>query len=244
MSFDVDHLRATEFPAVTSGGTVYLNNASTGPMPRRSLDALHAFNAMRAEPHRITLEDQFGTAARARELIARLINAEPGEIALMVNTTYGINLAARALRLGPGDVVVGCDKEFPANIYPWMALARDGVRFDMVPCQGVLPDEDAIVAALDRPGVRALAISWVSFATGYRVDLARLGRECRARGIYLVVDAMQGVGALMLDVRETPVDILACGGQKWLLSPWGTGFVYVRDELVQRLEPYAVGWMA
>ncbi len=244
MTYDIAHLRSTEFSEVTEGKTVYLNNASTGPIPRRALDALHAFNAMRAEPQRITLEHQFGTASRARELVARLINAAPAEIALMVNTSYGINLAARALGLGAGDVVIGCDKEFPANVYPWMALEREGVRFDMVPCRGALPDEDAIVAALDRPGVRALAISWVSFATGYRVDLARLGRECRSRGIYLVVDAIQGVGACALDVRDTLIDVLACGGQKWLLSPWGTGFVYVRDELVRKLEPHAVGWMA
>jgi selenocysteine lyase/cysteine desulfurase len=94
------------------------------------------------------------------------------------------------------------------------------------------------------PRVRAVTVSWVGFAAGYRADLARIGRACRERGIYFIVDAIQGLGPLTIDVRETPVDVFACGGQKWLLSPWGTGFVYVREELVRRLEPSAVGWMA
>jgi selenocysteine lyase/cysteine desulfurase len=90
----------------------------------------------------------------------------------------------------------------------------------------------SLVRALDRPEVRALTVSWVQFASGYRVDLARLGRLCRERGVWFVVDAIQGVGAATLDVRACHVDLLACGAQKWLLSPWGSGFLYVRHELV------------
>jgi selenocysteine lyase/cysteine desulfurase len=87
-----------------------------------------------------------------------------------------------------------------------------------------LPDESAILDALDQPRIKVLTLSWVSFATGYTFDLARVGRACRDRGIYFVVDAIQGVGARPLDVHACHIDVLACGGQKWLLSPWGTGF--------------------
>ncbi|HET9013159.1 MAG TPA: aminotransferase class V-fold PLP-dependent enzyme, partial [Gemmatimonadaceae bacterium] len=169
------------------------------------------------------------------------------EIALMVNTTYGLNLAARSLPLAAGDVVLGFDREFPANVYPWMALERRaGVELRLLPCgAGRLPDEEALLRAIERePRVKAVTLSWVSFATGYRVDLERIGAACRERGIYFVVDAMQGVGACTLDLSRLQVDILACGGQKWLMSPWGSGFVYVRDELLSRLEPSAVGWMS
>jgi selenocysteine lyase/cysteine desulfurase len=200
--------------------------------------------ARRAEPWRITNDDEFGTLARCRGLCAALIGAAADEIALMVNTTYGLNVAARCLPLQPGDVVVSSDREFPANVYPWMALERRGVSYQRIPCAGRLADEDAVLRALDGPRVRALTLSWVSFETGLRLDLARLGAACRERGIWFVVDAMQGVGACALDVRACHVDLLACGGQKWLLSPWGTGFLYVRRELVTRLEPQAVGWMA
>jgi selenocysteine lyase/cysteine desulfurase len=89
-----------------------------------------------------------------------------------------------------------------------------------------------------------LAVSLVQFSNGYTIDLARLSAATRASGTYLVVDGIQGVGQLPVDMTKTPVDILACGAQKWLLSPWGSGFVYVRRELVRELSPSITGWMA
>jgi cysteine desulfurase / selenocysteine lyase len=244
-AYDLAALRSVEFPWAAAGEAVYLNNASTGPLPRRTVRAVEEFSAKRAEPFRLSETLQFDTLARSRELCARLVGADPAEIALMVNTTYGINLAARALPLSPGSVVIAPDREFPANVYPWMALARSrGVHFQLVPCVDGLPDEEALLRALDGPNVKALTVSWVSFASGYRVDLAKLGRACRERGIYFVVDAIQGLGPATLDVRECAIDVLACGAQKWLLSPWGSAFAYVRAELVRQLEPDAVGWMS
>jgi cysteine desulfurase/selenocysteine lyase len=245
VSFDVEALRAREFPWAARGEAVYLNNAGTGPLPQRTLDAQARFNAARAEPFRLTEETQFGTLARARDLAARLIGAAPETIALAVNTSFGINLAAFALPLRSGDVVLAPDLEFPANVYPWMALAqRRGVIYRQLPARAGVVDEEALYRAIADTPVKAVAISWVGFATGYRVDLAEIGRACRARGAYLIVDAIQGLGPCTLDVRSCNVDILACGAQKWLLSPWGSGFVYVREELVQALEPNVVSWMA
>ena len=100
-----------------------------------------------------------------------------------------------------------------------------------------------MIAALDLPGVRVLALSWVGFASGYRFDLAAVGAACRERGITFVVDAIQGLGPSTLDVHACQVDILASGAQKWLLSPWGTGFVYVRQELIESLDPVFASWM-
>jgi len=242
---DMSALRAREYPWAVRGEQIFLNHASTGPLPQRAVDALHEVTALRAQPWRFTVELQFGTLAKARAGCARLINAEPREIALMVNTSYGLNLAARALPFQPGDVVITSDREYPSNIYPWMELeAARGVKLVRVPCDGVLPDEDAILAALDQPKVRAVVLSWVSFATGYRIDVARIGRACRERGIWFVLDAIQGIGAAALDVRAVDVDVVACGGQKWLLAPWGTGFVWLRPDLVQKLRPVDVSWMA
>jgi selenocysteine lyase/cysteine desulfurase len=243
--YDIDALRRTEFPWATRGDHVYLNHASTGPLPMRSRNALSTWTEWRGEPWRISDDMEFEVTDRARALAARLVGAAPAEIALTTNTSHGLNLAARCLPLRAGDVVLSPDREFPANVYPWMALAREGVIYERIPCTTAgLPDEQRLLEALDRPRVKVLTISWVSFATGYACDLERLGRACRERGIYFVVDAIQGVGARTLDAHACNIDILACGGQKWLLSPWGTGFAYVRGEIVPQLEPREVGWLA
>src|SRR3989442_2661190 len=114
-----------------------------------------------------------------------------------------------------------------------MLLKKQGIEVELAPCapEG-WPDEDYLVERLHDPRVRALAVSFVQFSNGYRADLGRLGAACRANGTFLVVDGIQGVGNSVLDVRETPVDILACGGQKGLLAPWGSRFVYRRPGLL------------
>lgn len=242
---DLADLRRAEFPWTLGGDVAYLNHASTGPLPARTVRALAEWDHLRTTPWRHAAAEQFAVLARSRELCARMIGATPDEIALMVNTTYGLNVAAACLPLERGDIVVTPDREFPANVYPWMALAeRRGLTYRRVPCIDGLADEAALINALDEPRVRVLSVSWVSFETGLRLDLERLGRACRERGIFFVVDAIQGVGAAPLDVPSCHIDLLACGGQKWLLSPWGTGFLYVRRDLVRQLVPHTVGWMA
>lgn len=236
-------VRAAEFP--WTADTLYLNNAAIGPIPERTRRAIDEFTARRTAPHLLPDRDLQAVLQQARESAARLINASPTEIGLAPNTSWGINLAATALPLGRGDVVLVSHKEFPANVYPWLRLRQRGVEVELIPVDANgWPDEDALVERLRDPRVRALAVSFVQFANGYRADLGRLGAACRATGAYLCVDAIQGLGQSPLDVRETPVDILASGGQKWLLSPWGSGFVYVRDDLVPLLEPVVTGWMA
>lgn len=242
---DLAALRHEEFPWTDDGTVAYLNHASTGPLPSRTVRALGEWDRLRSEPWRVSGAEQFAVLARSRESCARMIGASPDEIALMVNTTYGLNVAASCIPLEAGDVIVTPDREFPANVYPWMALARRrGLRYRRVPNTGRLADEESLLRALDEPGVRVLSVSWVSFETGLKLDLARLGAACRERDIRFVVDAIQGISTAPIDVHACHIDFLACGGQKWLLSPWGTGFLYVRRELARQLEPHTVGWMA
>jgi cysteine desulfurase/selenocysteine lyase len=240
VSFDVERLRKEEFPWAAAGEAIYLNSASTGPLPQSAVRAVSKFTEMRAAPHRISHELQFGTLVQSRKLLAQLINADSREIALATNTSFGINVAAWSLPLGKGDVVIGSQQEFPANVYPWMAAARQrGFEFRMI----AEPSQDALMEAMRAPGVKAVAISWVEFSSGYRFNLSPIGEECRKRGIYFVVDAIQGLGPGILDVRRCNIDIASCGAQKWLVSPWGTGFTYVREELIRSLEPGFVSWL-
>jgi selenocysteine lyase/cysteine desulfurase len=244
LPIDPANVRSAEFAALDDGG-IYLNSASIGPLPARSVAALAACNGDRGRPGTWSLDRINTILGRSRRLCAQLINAEPDEIALMPNTTTGLNIAARALPLKSGDVVLTFDREFPANIYPWMRLSENGVVLERIPpTSDGWPDEARLHERLRDPAVRAVTVSLTQFSNGYTVDLAALSRATRATGKWLVVDAIQGIGQVPVDVRETPVDFLACGGQKWLLSPWGTGFLYVRKALCTQLEPTFAGWAA
>ena len=242
-SFDVAALRQAEFPWADE--TVYLNHASIGPLPERTRLALEAFNRRRATPFRLPDRDLFATLTDARRLIAQLVAATPEEIGLTVNTSFGLGVIARALPLAPGDVVVVSDREFPANVYPWIRLREQGITVELIPTTSAgWPDEARLLERVQDPRVRALAVSLVQFSNGYRVDLAALSAATRRTGAWLIVDAIQAVGQVPLDLSSVEVDVLACGGQKWLLSPWGSGFVYVRRDLIARLRPPVTGWMA
>lgn len=238
-AFDVDALRAEEFPLLGEG--VYLNAASVGPLPERARRALAEHSRKRAAIHTFSDSDVLEPMQRSRAAAARLIGASPDEIALGGNTSFGINLAALSLPVEPGTRVITSDREFPANVYPWTGRERFG--FELVPTNELgWPDEEAILTRIERGDVSVLALSAVQFASGYRADLRRLGRACRDRGIHFVVDAIQALGQVPIDVEEMCIDVLASGAHKWLLSPFGTGFAYVRHGLIGKMEPRMVGW--
>jgi cysteine desulfurase/selenocysteine lyase len=240
--YDVHALRAAEFPHVGPGP--YLNAASVAPLPERSRRAVDAYNAARSNIHGLRDEHFEPVLQRARAAAARLVGADEDEIALLPNTSYGLNLAAMTLPIAPGMRIVVSDNEFPANVYPWMGRSRrDGVPLTRVPCDALgRPDEDRIREELDRGEVAVFALSAVQFATGWHADVPGLGRFCRERGIRFVVDGIQSLGQVPFDVREAQVDVLATGGHKWLLSPFATGFTYVRRELHEVMEPQVAGW--
>lgn len=236
--FDPTRLRAAEFPRLQPG---YLNAASFTPLPERSRRAVEAVHELRGDPHRLSEADLVEKLVVARRAAAQLIGASPREIALAWNTSFGINLAAFSLPIPSGSTIVVSAREFPTNVYPWMAAPE--AKLEIVPADRLgRPDEDRLLERLDRGDVSVFALSSVQFATGYRADLERFGRFCHERGIFFVVDAIQALGQIPTDVRRCHVDILATGGQKWLCAPFGTGFVYIRDELLEKIDPVMVGW--
>jgi cysteine desulfurase / selenocysteine lyase len=240
--------REREFPGLQD---IHLNSASYAPVPARAYAAMGAFEERRS---RAALHpDDFGPVlARARSAAARLVGGTADEIALVPNTSTGLNLAAmivrqRAARAGSAArrTIVLPDGEFPANVYCWLALQRDGFHVARVATDAAgCPREDALIARLQQDDVAALAISAVQFATGYQADLVRLGEACREAGVLFVVDGIQAVGVTPVDVAAAHVDVLASGGHKWLCGPFGTGFVYVRKDLCLEHEPDLPGWLA
>lgn len=235
-------VRAREYPE--REGT-YFNAASAGLLPLRAVAAVSDLTARRNRAAGFEDEELRAILDRARAAAARLIGAHPAEIALAPNTSYGVNLAAAYLAHGPPGTVVVSAGEFPTNVFPWLALERRGFRVEVVPTRpDGTPDEARLVAAVQRDDTRALAVSQVHFATGFRADLDALGALCRSRGVLFAVDAIQGLGAAPLDVRRSAIDVLACGGQKWLCSPWGSGFAFVDARLLERFDPPMVSWLA
>ena len=173
--------------------------------------------------------------------LARLIGAAPEEIAFVASTTHGLGLVAEGFPWRSGDSVVTAAEEYPSNIYPWMNLASRGVTLRLVPSRAGRIWVDDLAAAIDG-STRVLTISHVEFASGFKNDLDRLVELCRERNVALCLDAIQGLGPHVIDVRRTPVDFLAADGHKWLLGPEGAGLLYVRGEWIERLRPLGVGW--
>jgi cysteine desulfurase / selenocysteine lyase len=151
-----------------------------------------------------------------------------------------MSLVANGLRFQPGDRVIICDLEFPANASPWLGLARQGVETLVIPSEGGRVPEERIIDAID-DRTRLVALSWVQFSTGYRSDLRTIARACHARGALLAVDVMQGLGALAFDVRDLDVDFFGAASHKWLLGPAAIGWFFCRRELLERVEVTVLG---
>jgi selenocysteine lyase/cysteine desulfurase len=233
-----------QFPALRD--KVFLDAACVSLAPRTAFAAIQEFLRMTLECparsstlHHTAMDEM---RSRARPAAARLINAREDEIALVESTTQGFTLAAQAIPLGAGDRVLISDLEFIEVAVPWLQLRERGVAIDLVPNHkgAVLPED---IAERITPRTRVLAISSVQWSNGFRCDLGRIGALCRDRGVWLVVDAIQQLGAFPLDVQATAVDILACGGHKWLNAPFGCGFVYLRRERMPELRPPLAGYM-
>jgi selenocysteine lyase/cysteine desulfurase len=177
---------------------------------------------------------------RMREAAATLIGAEADEIALVPNTTAGINLVAEGIPWRPGDNVVTLADEYPSNLYPWMNQASQGVEARLVPTDQGRVDFDELAARCD-DRTRVISVSWVAFSNGCRRDLKVIGDIARRVGALFLVDAIQGLGVFPLDVRETPIDFLAADGHKWMLGPEGAGLAYIRRDRLPLLRPTGVG---
>lgn len=175
------------------------------------------------------------TADEVREKFARLIHASSDEIAIIRNTTEGLNIAANGLPLRSGDNVITTDLEHLNNVYPWINLqARKGIEVRILRSrEGRLLIKD--LRSLVDNRTRALAISFVT-SGGLKVDLKNYGQFCRENDIYFVVDGIQGVGRLSLNVQDCLVDIMACGGHKGLLAGHGIGCLFVSERILSSLD--------
>ncbi len=240
-----DHLpvgvRLREQMPVT-GRFAYFDHAAVAPLPERTRQAMAAWLVEATEQGDTCWPGWAKQLERLRDAAARLLHAKPEEIALIPNTTTGIAAVAEGFPWQPGDNVVVPDNEFPSNLLPWLHLQRRGVEVRLVPAgdDGRL-DVQKIAQSIDRR-TRLVSVSWVGYATGFRIDLARLCELVHSRGSLLLVDAIQGLGVFPIDVQQVPIDFLAADGHKWLLGPEGAGLLFVRQQHLDLLVPHQVGW--
>ena len=224
---------------------IYLDCANQGLFPTVALRAVQEALELKKYPERLTNEYYFELPAQTRAALARLTGVRPTEIALTSGASDGVNAVATGLPFQPGDEILLPEREFPSNYYPWKHLERRGVRVrEVAPAAGgrFVTTDDLLAATSER--TRLVAASFVTYDTASRLDAARLCEECRRLGIFTFLDASQAVGSLAVDVNEIGCDFLVSCGYKWLLSPYGTGFFYLREELISRLEVHYIRWMA
>ena len=230
---------------------LWVMHCAEGPVPRAGMRAVRAMMLKELRPWEMRWEEDFqGIPTALRAEAAALVGGRPEDISLTTNTSAGLLSVTQGLPWREGDEVVAPLGEFPSNAWPWLALEGRGVAFREVPLweghraglmawegappgEGVDP-ESALLAALG-PRVRVLALSWVRFQDGLRLDLARLGRVCAARGVRLVVDGIQGAGTLPVELEG--VSAFATGGHKGLLAPQGMGFLWTEAGFRQSLSP-------
>lgn len=222
------------FPIVQN--RVFLNHAAQSPLPKPVADAVHRYVEDYANFGFSSLEEEdYGKA-----LFARLIGAKKEEIALVENTSVGLNIAANVLRYPPGSKVVTTDLEYPSVVYPWLRKSLGAKVHYVKNVDGKILFEEVEKAVDDK--TVAVVVSHVEYVNGFRNDLRALSQIAHEHGAYLIVDAIQSAGAIKIDVKKDDVDFLATACYKWLLSPPGAGYLYVKEELIENFEPPFVGW--
>ncbi|MBI1765083.1 MAG: aminotransferase class V-fold PLP-dependent enzyme [Acidobacteria bacterium] len=222
----------------------YLNHAAVGVLPVPVYTAMERHLRDQRDHGAINYLDWFAAVKRTRELCAQFINAQPDEIAFAPNTSAGLAMIANGIGWRAGDNLVTAACEFPANVIPWQRVARKhGVEIRFAQERDGRLETEEILSLIDER-TRAVTLSFVEFASGFRNDLVTIGRHCRARDILFVVDAIQGLGALRLDVQAACIDALAADAHKFLLGPEGVALFYVSRRALERVKPTLVGWLS
>jgi len=230
-------LRREEFPVARE--KVFLGHAGVCPLPQRVAAAIAQYSAQCTLGDQETLLPLY-KLQQMRELAARLIHAQPEEIAFVAPTTLGLSYVANGLPLRKGDNILIYFEDYPSNVYPWMALAQRGVEVRLMNVR-----ELGKVRAIDVQGqvdenTRLVALASCHFISGWRINIPAVGKYLRERGVLFCLDGIQTVGAFPTTVEH--VDFLAADAHKWLLGPCAAGILYVRKELQERLRPVVLGW--
>ena len=224
--------------------SIYFNHAAISPPPTTSLRAVEDQLRDVHENGSTNFRDWLAVKEEARKLLADLLGARPEQVAFMRNTSDALSTVANGLAWRPGDNIVTFNREFPSNIYPWLRVG-DAFGVEVRMCEERNGRIDfADLATLIDHNTRIVAISHVQYASGFRMDLERLGRLARQHDALFVVDAIQALGVVPTDVEAEFIDVAAGASHKWLLAPEGVGYLYLSDRARERIQPTLVGWVS
>jgi selenocysteine lyase/cysteine desulfurase len=222
----------------------YLNFAAHAAIPRVALNAVEASVAAKRGPHIVDDQSFFSVARSLRQSLATLIGASQDDIALTSGASAGLATVAYALNWSAGDEVIIAGGEFPAHYATWKPMeARESIKVQIAHPQGQFIQSDDLIAAMT-PRTRVISVSHVRFDDGSILDASSLAAACKSNGTLLVLDVSQSCGAIPMDVGSLGADFIVCAGYKYLLSPWGTGFLWAKPENADLLRPGPYNWLS
>ncbi len=221
---------------------IYFNHAATGPLPTPAVKAIERFCQKASIQGEVPYLEAERVVERTRKLAARLMMVKPAEIAFVKNTSQGIIIALGSIPWERGDNIVIMKDAFPANSYPYHLLLPE-VEKRFISSVELAGGPECVFRLVDEH-TRAVALDWVHFLSGARFDINAIGQFCQKRGIYFIVDAIQGLGAVAHNFSLSGADFVVAGGGKWLLAPQGVGLLYVNGKRWQRLKPFNLGWLS
>ena len=245
MNIDFEKIRKEEWPVLET--MTFLDAACVSFAPQRTVKAVKAFADMTAvqeeansSAHHIAMDS---LRHKAYDEAAKLLNADPEEIALVESTSHGLNIAAQGIELQDGDNIITTNLEFIQVALPWCVVRKDK-NIDIRVCK----TEDNRFTAKDFAALvddktKLIVMSTLEWCNGWQTDLKELGDYCKEKGVYLVVDAVQQLGVTKIDTKACHIDILTAGGHKWLNSPYGTGVLYVNKETLPKLKQSYAGYL-
>ncbi len=240
---DLQIKKARNYFPYLSNNIIYLNHAAVSPLSKKVVETVDKLVKQKSEEEIDDFKSMLKVFEDTKSELAYLINSTPDRIAFVDNTSNGLNLLAQSIKWNKGDRILLNDIEFPANVYPFLNLEKDGVEIDFVKShKGIVSAEDIIENG--KPGTKLISVSQVQFLTGYRIDLQKLGSYCKEKGIIFCVDAIQGLGAVGLDVERDSIDYISCGTQKWLMGLQGLAFIYVSKDIQEKINQRYVGWQS
>ncbi len=225
-----------------TGQRLYFNHAAYSPLSRPVVHAMNEYFEHRQMGNPATWGIAEGHMEGLRRNYGELVGAPAERIAHMANTVLGVNVLANGLDWKPGDHILLYADEFPSNVMPFLNLKSQGVEVELLDAPDGRVTAELFESAI-KPQTRLISVSSVQYLTGYRADLKALSDLCHSKNILFSVDAIQSIGVIPADVVDLGIDFMAVGGHKWMMSPLGSGFLYVTEELQSRLKSAYRGYM-